>query len=163
MGVRDSLNRQNPKIVGVFTAVIVVAVSLILFRSIGGGDAGVGDGVDMAFFSTDNGKTWFPDDAKNVPPFSRDGKDAYRAYVYRCPDGREFVAFLERYTLRAKKEREALYAGGEGSAAPILDEAKGIEIKTPGQATWVKQSNPNAAAIMTPRCADGGRPQIVLP
>lgn len=162
MGVRDSLNRQNPKIIGVFTAVIVVAVSLILFRSIGGG-AGVGDSVDLAFFSTDDGKTWFPDDAKHVPPFSRDGKDAYRAYVYRCPDGKEFVAFLERYTPRAKKEREALYAGGEGSAIPILDEAKGIEVKAPGQATWLKQSDPRAAVVMTPGCTGGGKPQMVLP
>jgi hypothetical protein len=140
-----------------------VAALFVIFRSSGGNGGGASDRVDLAFFSADDGKTWFPDNARKVPPFNRDGKDVYRAYIYKCPDGKEFVAFLERYTPKAKKEREALYAGGEQSAVPILDEAKGIEVKTPGQTTWVKQSDPRAVMVMIPRCAGGGKPQMVLP
>lgn len=162
MGVRDSLNQQNPKVVGVAVIVAVMVSLFMIFRSSGDGGGGEG-GMTMAFFSTDDGKTWFPDDARKVPPLNIDGKNAYRAYVYQCPEGRKFVAFLERYTPGAKKRREALYAGGETNAAPILDEAKGIFVKAPGQAIWIKQSDPKAAAIMTPKCAGGGNAQMVLP
>lgn len=163
MGIRDSLNQQNGKLIAAISCLAIVAAMFLIFRPGSDGGNKSGDDVPLAFFSTDDGKTWFSDDARKIPPLNKDGKDAYGAYVYKCPDGKEFVAFLERYTPDAKRKREALLASGEQNAAPILDASKGIEIKVPGQTTWVKQSDPRAAAIMTVKCADGGFATTVLP
>src|SRR4051812_26728435 len=97
---------QNPKIVTIATAVIIVgALAYIFWPS---GDAAGGGGASgKLFFSNDDGNSFFLDDNRKIAPFSKDGKDAYRAYVFKCADGKKFVAYLERYTADAKKKLEA--------------------------------------------------------
>jgi hypothetical protein len=164
MGIRESINQQNPKVVlgGTVGVLVIVATLLVLYlRS--GGDAGGGQaGPPQAFFSIDEGKTWFTDDATKLPPFSKDGKNAFRAYVFKCGDGKPFVAFLERYTASGKKSREAAEAPG-AERVPLLDQSAGVEVKAPGESNWVRQSDSRAMAIMTPKCPNGERAQMVLP
>src|SRR6267154_2521014 len=78
----------------------LVILAFIVFQTHGRGDVATASG--KAFFSVDDGKTWFPDDAKNIPPFDKDGKQAVRAFVYRCADGTTFVNYLQRYKPEAK-------------------------------------------------------------
>ena len=172
MGIRESLNQQNPKVVlGVTAGVVLVIVVFLVWyeRGSGGGGAGIGPGGAQAYFSVDDGKSWFLDDASKLPPFDRGGKEAVRAYLYRCGDnGTPFIAFLERYTPEEKKRRQAAaqqeQSGSKHMPAPLLDTAAGTEIKVPGgQGSWIKQSDPRARAIMMPKCPDGGNAQIVLP
>ena len=167
MGIRESMN-ENPKIVtGITVAIIVLALILIFRSSLTGGGGEAGGTVGQVLFSNDDGKTWFPDDSRKVPPFPKDGKDAYRAYVYKCPDGKKFVSHLARYTPDAKKKLEAAHAkaaANGGAQDPILFESvmiNGIEVKAPGRTTWLNQSDEKAAAIMTPRCPGGGEPESV--
>jgi hypothetical protein len=145
---------------GVF--VIIAAVFVLLQRDGNDGESADGGGEAKAFYTIDEGKTWFLDDVSKLPPFPKDGKEAVRAYVYKCPNGTEFVAFLERYTAEGRKKREAAIAGG-GNGAPLLDQAAGIEVKAPGQVAWVRQSDARAVAIMSPKCPNGERAQMVLP
>ena len=70
----------------------------------------------MRYFSTDDGKTWFADEATKLAPFRKDGKDAVRAYVFKCADGKKFIAFLERLTPEGKKKVEAIRSRGAGAA-----------------------------------------------
>ena len=79
MGVRELIDRKNHLVMGVAIAAIAVALAsiLILWRHREGPPA-LGAGV-QAFFSDDDGKTWFPDDAMKIPPFDHNGKPAYRA------------------------------------------------------------------------------------
>src|SRR5687768_16389120 len=112
MGLRETLN-ENPRITtGLTVALIVVVLAWLLWPSGGGtggggaGGTGGGGGTTQLFYSTDDGKTWFPDDAAKIPPFKKDGKDAVRAVVYKC-DGKTFVNHLERYTPEAQKQMAA--------------------------------------------------------
>jgi hypothetical protein len=166
MGLRESLNQQNPKIVLGVTAGVIVIVAVLFFEMRSGVSAGGGSGPTKAFFSSDDGKTWFADDAAKLPPFETGGKETLRAYVYRCGDGREFVAFLERFTPQGKAQREAARGaggGGTGGPPPLLDQSSGMEVKAPGSTTWVRESDPRAEGVMSPKCLNGGKPQIVLP
>lgn len=165
MGIRESLN-QNPKVVtGVTIAVIVLALAWIFWPS-GAGEGGAGGAAGKAFFSIDDGKSFFVDEIRKVPPFPKDGKDAYRAYVYKCRDGKRFVSHLERYTPDAKKKLETILADTKQFQDPTMLETiqtTGVEVKAPGQGNWVRQGDPKASAIMTPKCTGGGDPEPVLP
>src|SRR5262245_29469532 len=101
MGVREALNQSRKVKWGVFAGIVLLAVIGFLWSSGSGGGAGTSG--TNAYFSTDDGKSWFVDDANKVPPFPKNGKDAVRAYVYKAPDGTKFVSHLERYTPDAKK------------------------------------------------------------
>jgi hypothetical protein len=127
-------------------------------------DPATGDVQDArGFFSSDDGKTWFADEAKNVPPFTKGGKEAVRAHVYRCPDGKQFVVWLERYTPESKKQLEAALNAKAGGPPSLPTDAPQVEVKLPGAATWVRSTDAKAAAIMTPKCAAGGEPALVTP
>ena len=164
VGVRETLNR-HPKITAAVIGVILLAV-VYLFWSSGIAGSGAGTSGTKAYFSVDDGKNWFVDDAKKIPPFQKNGKDAVRAYVYQCPDGQKFVSHLERYTADAKKTLEASYAPGSRNidlTALQRIQTTGVEVKAPGQPNWVKLSDPKAAAVVTPKCPGGGEPEPVLP
>src|ERR1700722_20317754 len=54
------------------------------------------------FYSDDDGKTYFKDNAFKFPPFDHDGKPGYEAMVYT--DGTHiYVGALRRYTPATKK------------------------------------------------------------
>jgi hypothetical protein len=164
VGVRETLNR-HPRITAGVIAVILLA-AVCFFWSSGIGGSGAGTSGTLSYFSIDDGKSWFADDAKKIPTFQKGGKDAVRAYVYKCPDGTKFVSHLERYTPEAKKMLEA--SSGSRSQSTDLTalqriQSTGIEVKAPGQPNWVKLSDQKAAAILTPKCPGGGEPEPVLP
>jgi hypothetical protein len=119
------------------------------------------------FFTTDDGKTWFADEADKIPPFEKDGKPAYRVYVYRCGDGKPFVSHLERYTPEAKKLLEEGRANNRLGDPDLLEKIfmNGIEVKDPGtgdeETNWVKQSDyARASKITEPRCPDGKQEEL---
>jgi hypothetical protein len=164
MGFREAIN-ERPRTVAVVVVAILIAFGVLSYYLMSGGGASGGVGnPDKAFFSVDDGKTWFPDDVKNVPPYMKDGKEAVRAYVYKCPDGKEFVAWLERYTPSAKKAVEAINnKTGRGDILMPVDAMAPLEVKAPGKGKWINQAMQDAAIITTPKCPGGGSPQIVVP
>ncbi|MEA2735044.1 MAG: hypothetical protein QOE14_1495 [Humisphaera sp.] len=116
-----------------------------------------------AFFSIDDGKTWFPDDGAKLAPFDKDGKPAVRAYVFRSPKGTEFVNHLERFKPDAKRLLDAASKSQPDSKGPPKNlpalqnaHANGREVKRPGDATWVGTGNlRDAAQVMTIKGPDG--------
>ena len=101
---------------------------------------GVPERVTEVYYSDDDGKTFFVDDVDKVYPFDRNGKPAYRAYVYRCGDQPPFVHYLGRYTDKAKARMAELSAKTDdpeavGELARLRNTA--IEVKKPGDANWV--------------------------
>ena len=68
MSLRNKLN-QNPMVVG---AVVVVAILLavwLIYRSVGSTGPAASN---SAFYTTDDGNTWFSADTKEVPPITHD-------------------------------------------------------------------------------------------
>lgn len=163
MGIRETLNKNPGITTGATAGIILLAIVFIFYQLSGGGAEGI---ATEAFYSIDDGKSWFADDVNKVPPFDKDGKQAYRVYVYKCADGKEFVSHLERYTPEGKKAMEAALKADGGS--PVLMEdvmLTGMEVKEPGTDAvkgWVKQSDSmRAGKIMELKCADGNNAGIV--
>lgn len=151
MGVRDAMNRHSG--ITAVTAAAIVAL-VVLAGVLQGMRPNASEGVEIperkSWYSTDDGKTWFADDVTKVPPFNKDGKQAVRAYVYRAPDGTEFVGYLERYTPAGKRAVEAAWSAPpeeQGEDPTLASGSDHIEIKKPGQANWIPISHPAADRV----------------
>ena len=162
MGLRETLN-ENPKLVtGVTAGLIVVVLIWIIASSFGGSSGparGGSAGTAKAFFSDDDGKTWFADDATKIPPFDHNGKQAVKANVFRC-NGKEFVNHLERYTADGKKKAADAMTGNRAMRDPTIMatvQQQGLEVKRPGDKDWTKLSDSQKSQpIITPQCPGGG-------
>ena len=124
-----------------------------------------GGAADEAFFTVDDGQTWFEDDADNIPPFQHEGKEAVKAHVYEC-DGKQFVNHLERSTPQGRKLREdVISATKAGKPLPPNIAGSGPEIKKPGAKEWVSAGNyAKAGSILQAKCPDGkGEAMPVMP
>jgi hypothetical protein len=171
MGLREQLN-ENPRITtGITVGIIVLVLGWMAWTwlrpAAGGGGTGGGTGSSQQFYTVDDGKKWFADDARKVPPFKKDNQDAVRAIVYKC-DGKEFVNHMERYTPAAQKKMEALLAKGTSATSDPMEidtiRATGMEVKSPGDPTWVKITDPKAQDVIKPKCSgDGADLEIVRP
>jgi hypothetical protein len=106
----------------------------------------------LAYFSIDDGKSWFADRVTQPAPFAKDGKPAYRAFVWTGSDGKPFVAYLQRIagTVAPTNLRGA-------KAPPTVTNAGEIEVKRPGESKWTKANTAAGEAIMQPR-ADAVEP-----
>ena len=144
MGIRETMN-QKP-IIGKAIAGGLCAVALVLLvYSMSGSSTPRSN--DEAFFSSDDGKTWFSDDVKKLPPFDKDGQQAVRAYVYRSSDGKEFVSYLERFKPDAKRAIEGANKVDPKKKVAVDQSAiqnafrAGREVKRPGEAKWIGSDN----------------------
>jgi hypothetical protein len=164
MGIREQLNKNPAITTGITGGIIAIALLAILYQSLFSG-ASPGP-ITESFYTVDDGKTWFVDDSKLIPPFDKDGKPAVRAFVYTCDGGKtKWVAYMERYTEKGRKimmEMEAKAKSGEAPAqpGPEMFMSDGVqyterEIKEPGGAKWFKSFEPGSAEIMQPKCPEG--------
>ena len=159
MGIRETLNKNPGLTTGVTAGIILLALVFIIWQVSGGGGPSIST---QAWYTIDDGKTWFADDANKIPPFQHEGKTAYRVYVYKCADGKEFVSHLERYTPEAQKVLTEAQKKGAEADPSILEMVymNGVEVKDPGTGDkgWVKQANYAVASKITePRCASGNQ------
>ena len=112
--------------------------------------------ITKAFYSTDDGKTWFADDDDKIFPFDYNGQQAYRVDVYKRSDGNEFVADIERYTDSARAKLTALRAQPNPDSraiASVID--SGLQIKRPGDTKWYSVHSEQGSDIMALSSPDG--------
>lgn len=84
-------------------------------------------GATQLYFTTDDGKTYFPLEASNKPPFTHEGKPAYRAHVFSTDNGKTgWVAYLSKFS-------------------PISPDPL---IRRPGETTWTPVTSPGALPIL---------------
>lgn len=164
MGIRETLN-QNPAITtGVTAGIIVIALIVIGWQLFGGGGPRI---PTKAYYTVDDGQTWFVDDIQKVPPFDHNGQQAVRVQLYTCDDGKNvFPVYLERYNDRAKaaaeRARQADASGEPDYEAYELKEA-GQEVKRARDpnAPWVLVRNhERSGPIMSPQCPDGDQKNL---
>jgi hypothetical protein len=163
VGIREKLN-ENPAITtGATIGIILLALIFIGYQLFSGGD---GPQIQTtAYYTTDDSSpegalaAMFADDVNKLPPFDKDGKQAYRAYVFSCDGGKtKWISYLQRYTAEAKTKLEAAQKNpqAEGPAMMEMVYMTGIEVKKPGTGKWVKQENrPDSAGITEIKCPDG--------
>jgi hypothetical protein len=165
MGVREIVNQQKPIAMGAGILLFVTAVALAV-SSLRTNTSTQAQGPMQAYFSTDDGKSYFVADQSNIAPFDHKGKQAVRAYVFKCPDGKPFVAYLEQYTAEGRVAVEAIRKGGPPPVALVMKaNMAGREVKRPGEEKWTRCDNLAAAgAVSTAKpCSDGSRPEPVDP
>jgi hypothetical protein len=170
MDVREAINKRPKTVAAIATAVLaaVLIVVVLQFRDVQASPQGQAD-PERAFFTTDDGKTWFIGDVTQLPPFEHEGKQAVRAYVVEY-NGKRFVNHLERYTPEGKqamiKLKEAVKHGPPPGALVAAAQQRGREVKRPGETKWVPASEIAAAeAIIHSKPPDGssGEPKIIYP
>lgn len=171
MGIRESLNK-NPTVVTAATAlIIVVAVVFIILQLAGGGGGSQTTGTpEQAWYTVDDGETWFADDAKKIPPFQHEGKEAVRIYLYTCDNGKTpFPGLLERFTPAGKKKQEELLAriesGQPGAEMAFIEDSayNEKEVKKPRSpnARWIRIDRV-PAEMMQVTCPDGSLENLQL-
>jgi hypothetical protein len=148
-GLRRWLN-ENPKIAGgVGGGLVVISllyVSITLFRSCNPAVPAYTPGSVKSWYATEDGQNLYADDALLVPPFQKDGKTFYRAYVFKCPTGTQFVNHIEMYTPEAKTKMEEIRAK---SGAPMLEYRAFSDkrlIKRAGGPKWLAYSPQDTSA-----------------
>jgi len=163
MGVRETLNK-NKMATAVAGGCLLLLGAVVIIK---GNASGIPGPLTRAYYSDDDGKSFFADDANKVAPFDHNGKPADRAYVYQCGSGKPFVLYLERYEESTRSKLTAAMANksSDTAAAAAVAELRGsgIEIKKPGEKNWVSPTSPVGVDTVTPKCPDGGAPHGVYP
>jgi hypothetical protein len=136
VALREFLNEKRQYITGLTIAIIGVFFVLIVIelitsrRSIPTEDS-------KAFFTTDDGKTWFEDDASNVPPYDYNGQQAVRAYVFSYSGG-QFVGYMEEYPPNI---RDGLAAATTDEQRSQFDPEYQVRCKRPASKYWVQEKS----------------------
>ena len=165
MEIREKLER-NQKPLAIVVGVLVVVALVVAFFSLRPKHGGfMGSGKPKLYYTVDDGKTWFEDDATLLPPFQHDGKTAVRVQLFKCGEnGQPFVGFLQRIEDKAHKQAEAAQAAGKPQVEVEEVYQPGLEVKKPGEARWVSVKDRASAAIMIQKCPDPKMsPEIVVP
>ena len=155
LGLRETVNRHPKAVAAVISVIVLAAVGFTVQQQRPPGM----NPPRYAYFSDDDGRTFFKDAATNVPPFDHGGKQAVAAYVFNGKDGKPFVAYLERAIsaeARAKVEqaRRDLMTRATQQAVPMPDSElmelinRNLEVKRPGDRAWVGAMDPRAGPIM---------------
>ena len=162
MGIRQKMNENPAMTTGLTIGIIVLAIIAILFQALH--KPAETRPQTQAYFSDDDGKTWFLDDIKKMPPFDHNGKQAFRAVIIKCGDSKPRVWRLESYDPDELKKIQDAQANGAPHAFAAL--ASAMIVKAPGETDWApfpKPGNDPAATtayhqLMDPQCPDGNTP-----
>ena len=161
MGIRQTINEKPGLTTAATAGIILIAILFIGWQSCsGGGEGSVMS--DKAFFTVDDGKTFFVDKSTNIPPYQKDGKVAVRAQVFTCDDGKtKFVGYLEMYPPQEKAMLEAAAKGPNKGQPAYVGFGGQAMVKRPGDPPnmWVPlapQTTMAYQAIVQPKCPGGG-------
>ena len=148
-GLRHWLN-ENPKtataVGGGLVAVALIYIAMTLLRSCSPSVPGYSSGELKNWYATENGQNLHADDALLVPPFQKDGKTYYRAYVFKCPNGTQFVNHIEMYPPEIKSKMEEIKAKSD---APLLEYSQYADrtlVKRVGGPKWLAYSQQDMSA-----------------
>ena len=152
MGLRQLTSDKQGLVVGVFGVILAGSIAYLLWQFVGGStDPRLGSG--KAFYSIDDGKSYFVEDSAKIAPFDHEGKQAVQAMVYTADGGKtRFVGYLMRFSERGKaKMNEMRTKIKENRGMPSLDPElqANTEVKKPGDKNWVKLSDiANSGKVM---------------
>ena len=161
MGIRQKINENPAATTAITGGIILLAVLFIMWQACGGSGGGTVN--TKSFFSADDGKTWFIDESTNIPPYkTKDGRDAVRAQIFTCDDGKtKFCGYLEAYAPQDKMMLEQMAKNqGKGAPASYMGYTGQPMVKKPGAppTMWIPLAPQTTAAyqqVVQVRCPDG--------
>ena len=164
MSLRETMNKNKNISVGITIAIILVAIVFIYLQI--RGERIPEAPPQMAYYTTDEGKTYFAEDQMHEVPFDHNGQQAVRAWLYTCGTSTEKkLAYFERYTAAFVKQIAQSKASNQPMDPMIIVEQGDTiyDVKKPGSATWVQKASPTGQKIITPVCPPGQNPNWVSP
>src|SRR5262245_55047824 len=130
MGIRETLAEKRRLTTVLAAGLIALAVLLAGWYVLRGEDSLHRGAGEKNFFSDDDGKTVFVDNASQLPPFMHKGKVANGCMVFSNDGGKaKIVGWLYRYTDEGKRRFE-MQKASKGIPGPSPLEC--IEVKKPG-------------------------------
>jgi hypothetical protein len=155
LGTRRKRKQRVGAVLKVTSAVLLIAAAGVIWWCFRGSPQSQGPQV---FFTDDDGSTWFADDQTKLAPWDHNGKPAVLAKVYQTAGGKQFIAYLMKFTDKAREE--ALYSQKTGHMRSGPSAAKGpadnpLLVKKPHDKEWVPANDPRAREITTIKCPDG--------
>jgi hypothetical protein len=173
MSVRETIDSHRNVVTAIALVILACGAYLIFHSSAGPSSQTL---MARAYYTIDDGASWFVDDAQKVPPFAHQGKTAVRVRMFSSNGGETlFPGYLERYTEDARRRIAAAQRGDSQAAGmqtgrtlvSLMEEllVSGTEVKKPGPTgTWVRRSDLQAAApVLDVRSPDGSVAQLALP
>jgi len=162
MGIREKLSTQ--KVVSGGIAALLLAISALLLISQFHTPRRAK--LSEAYYSDDDGQTWFADSAFQVPPFDHNGKTAVIAEVYTYDNGsKQFCAYLAKYTDGSRQRLAAAFADAQAQGrspgdVPLLHDPNfinsGMLVKLPGANNpWIPLSDARSIDVCTVHSPDG--------
>jgi hypothetical protein len=155
MGLRETINQKKSVSMGGAVVLILLAGGFLAYTQM---PARRPKG-DKAYFTVDDGQTWFVDSMYMIPPYDHDGKIAVRAMVYSYDKGsKTFCPFLQRYNSDTKKQLDDAVAQATRDGKPLASielfgspvAARGVEIKLPGpDHKWVLPGSAEASKVLS--------------
>jgi hypothetical protein len=173
MGILEAINRHPRRVSVALGAVILISGTVIASQMRGGAGAVL---AKHAYFTDDDGKSFFVDDASNIPPFDHNGKEAVAAHVFATGHDSPFVGYMERAVTPAardgiEKAREELLQDAAKQAVPMPSSEliqrirQNTEVKRPGDTKWIAATSKAVRAIYAVSSPAGSSdvPHEVLP
>lgn len=161
MTVREYMSKHPRVTVSATLAVCLLAIAYLVFSLFSSSNAFE---PRKAWFTDDDGKTWFAADAAKKPPFNHNGKPAVMCFVYTHDGGKtKWISYMLRYAPSAKQKIEERAKQLGITEEKIEPGALPMEVKKPGggEEGWVSTQDPRASAIMELRTPDGSKGAIV--
>jgi len=137
MGVPGS-SKGKPNAVGIVAVCMILCAGVVIFLELRPSKAPATVGV---YFTVDDGKTWYADDAGNCPPYNHNGQQAVRCMVFNA-GGSDFAGYLKKYTddVRSKMLANIPCSNDELN--------RGTLVKRPGDGGWVSIADPAGQQIL---------------
>jgi len=154
--------------IGVAIALLAVAAIAMGYQFLGGRQSGL-PVEKAAFYTEDNGKSFFKDDLFKISPFDHNGKQAYRCDVFESGGGKQFVGLVYRHTESGRREAEAYFPNKskdtDGSSRRGLEE-RGMQVKPVAAAdtAWVLNDDTTTSRLQMSMKDVSGKPaKLVQP
>ena len=140
---------------GVAVAILLVAAISLGYQMFSGREVVGAAAPTSVFYTDDNGKTFFKDDADKLPPFDHNGKQAYRCDVFRDAGGKQFVGLIYRFTDSGRQQMQEYLPkksqDADGAARRAIEE-RGMQVKplaATGDAAWRYADDVTVAQLRT--------------
>ena len=170
MGIRQKL-QENAKLgISLGAILLVIAIGFIGFQ-LHGGSGHIVHAPAQGFYTDDNGKTFFKDDANKIVPFDHNGKQAYRCDVFEGPDGKQFVGLIYRHNSSGRLEMQdyierKLYENDIDALIRQGIESRGSDVKRAGadDRAWSRNDDQKTEHLRATMKTPSGEPaRLVIP
>jgi hypothetical protein len=167
VGIREKLNENQKLTTGITIAIIALTLILVLYQVMKGPDDTPKPA--KAYYTVDDGATFFADDLDHAPPYDYNGKQALKALVYDCGDGNRFVVAVQRFNSKAHSKMMEYYSKPQGQRDEGIrlefDSDRFWERKKPltGDTGWVAASSAAGRQLLSVTCPNGGMAMQVEP